>query len=360
MRILGPQPLDPGPLHRYGCDMSGHSAAHVRRITATIVVCALVVATVIAVLNRQLIQDEFAAASFKPTDSIIELKRSLDLTDAGRRVFLASRPTLDGTQYFNTQCAQVQHGATGHVLGCFVEDRIHLYNVTDPRVSGIVEVTAAHELLHATFARMRPGDRAALSEKLRKLYEERSREDPDLAQRMEMYSTLPPSAFAAELHSIFGSEQADLPDWLEEHYAQWFADRSAITESYRAYRSVFQGLQNEASSLRGRMSTLRSDIEARKVTYDADVAAHDADLAEFNQRSKNREFATNAAAREEISASLKARRAALEQSLNSLQDDINRYNEMRTELEQLAKLSTELEGHLDSALAPITTRPSEE
>lgn len=340
--------------------MSGRPAAHVRRIIATTVACIIVAVTVIAVMNRQLIQDEFAAARFSPTESIIELKQSLNLTDAGQRVFLASRPTLDGTQYFNTQCAQVQHGASGHVLGCFIEDRIHLYNVTDPRVSGIVEVTAAHELLHAAFARMRPGDQSALAEKLRKLYEERSQEDPDLSQRMAMYATLPPAAFAAELHSVFGSEQAELPDWLEEHYAQWFADRSTITESYREYRSVFQGLQNEASSLRSRMEALRADVEARKVTYDEDVASYDADLADYNRRNKNREFAANTKAGEALSAALKARRVTLEQSLDSLQDDINRYNEMRAELEQLAKLSTELDGHLDSALAPITTRPSQD
>lgn len=340
--------------------MSGPPAALARRIIATSLVCALVAAIVVAVLNRQLIQDEFSAASFQPTESVTELKNSLQLTDEGRRVFLASHPTLDGTQYFNTQCSQVQHGATGHVLGCFVEDRIHLYYVTDPRVSGIVEVTAAHELLHATYSRMRPGDRAALGEKLRKLYDERSQEDPDLAKRMEMYTGLPRTAFAAELHSVFGSEQEDLPEWLEAHYAQWFTNRAGITATYRGYRGVFQGLQSEASDLRTRMETLRSDVEERKVTYDEAVSAYDADAADFNRRVKLREFDTDPATRDSLDSALKERRAALKHDLEGLQSDIKRYNEMRSELEKLASISTELEGHLDSALAPVTTRPSQD
>lgn len=338
--------------------MSGPPAARVRHIIAIVLACALIAATVVAVMNRQLIQDKISAASFTPTAAVIDLKDSLKLTDEGTRIFLASRPTLDGTQYFNTQCSEVKHGAAGHVLGCFIEDRIHLYNVADPRVSGIVKVTAAHELLHAAYARMQPGDRTALAEKLLKLYDERSQEEPDLTRRMEMYASLPRTAFAAELHSVFGSEQEDLPEWLEEHYAQWFTNRAEITKSYRGYQSVFRGLQNDASDLRSRMKELRIDVEERKVEYDKAVAAFDADTAEFNRRNKKREFASNPKAGEAINRSLKERRAGLNQTLTELQDDIAHYNEMRTELEHLGNVSTQLEAHLDSALAPITTRPN--
>lgn len=339
--------------------MSGRPAARVRRIIATTLACALVIITVYAVLNRQSIQDRFAAATFEAPTRVIDLKRSLHLTEAGSRIFLASHPTVDGSQHFNTQCSQVKDGATGHVLGCYVDERIHLFDVVDPRVSGIVEVTAAHELLHATYARMRPGDRSLLAEKLRKLYEERAQKSPDLVERMSMYAGLPDAAFAGELHSVFGSEVADLPDWLEEHYAEWFTHRSAITETYRAYRGVFQGLKNDAANIRERMKTLRADVETRMATYDEDVKAYDKDSAALDRRVAKREFADSPKLKKQLERGLEQRRTELKETLDRLQDDIDRYNEMHAQLELLGDLSTELEEHLDSALAPITTRPTE-
>lgn len=339
--------------------MSGQPAARVRRIIAVVLACLFVAATVYAVINRQLIQDQVSAARFDASSTVLELKRGMHLTESGERIFLASRPTLDGSQHFNTQCAEVQHGATGHVLGCFTQDRIHLFAVTDPRLSGIVKVTAAHELLHATYARMRPGDRAALAEKLRKLYKERSQSDPDLAERMSMYASLSDAAFAAELHAVFGSEQENLPDWLEEHYAQWFKHRSMIAGTYRTYLGVFRGIKNEASTLRSQMSTLRADVEQRKADYDEAVAAYDKDAADLKRRGTKRELKDDPGTWARLNKELDARRVSLKGTLEDLQDDVNRYNEMRTELEQLATLSTELEQHLDSALAPITTRPTD-
>ena len=339
--------------------MSGRPAAGARRAIATILVCALIALMVYAVLNRQLLQDRFAAATFDAPTSITELKQSLQLTEAGARIFLAAEPTLDGSQNFNAQCSRVQEGATGHVLGCYIDDHIHLFNVTDPRVSGIVEVTAAHELLHATWARMRPGDRTLLTEKLRKLFDERSQEDPDLAARMAMYQDLPEPAFAAELHSVLGSELAELPGWLEEHYAQWFTDRASIAQTYKAYRSVFQGLKNEATTLQQSMHTLRVSVEERKAAYDEDLAVYESDLSDFERRNKNREFVHDPKLRDSMRADLRSRHTRLDATLKELQDDIDRYNEMRADLENLSQLSVELEEQLDSALAPVTTRPSQ-
>ncbi|MHA3683078.1 hypothetical protein ACXR2W_02310 [Leucobacter sp. HY1908] len=338
--------------------MSGRPAARVRRVIATLLACAIIAATVYAVLNRQILQDEFAAATYDAPSSVIALEESLNLTEAGTRVFLASHPTLDGSQHFNTQCSQLQEDALGHVLGCYIDDRIHLFNVTDPRVSEIVQVTAAHELLHAAYARMRPGDRAMLAEKLRQLYEERSQEDPDLKQRMAMYEALSDAGFAGELHSVFGSEQAELPDWLEEHYAQWFTDRAGIVAGYESYRSVFQDLKHEAGTLRDQMKELRTNVEERKVSYDKELASYDADVAAFNRSGKKGSSSRDTAARQRERAALEARRVALKRTLDELQRDIDHYNEMRSQLETLGQLSTELEQQLDSALAPVTTRPT--
>ena len=96
------------------------------------------------------------------------------------------------------------------MLGCFADRRIRLFEVTDERLTGVVETTAAHELLHASWVRLSRDERASLSETLIAEYEERAKVDEDFKQRMSVYESLSRSAFANELHSVFGTEVGEL------------------------------------------------------------------------------------------------------------------------------------------------------
>ena len=321
------------------------------------VVLLLGTVTVVGLMNRQVIQDSFAAIGYEPTARESRLLEDLDLTRQGERIFLASHPTVDGSQYFTQQCAEVDHSEQGHVLGCYSNHRIHLFDVTDERVSGVVEVTAAHELLHAAYARLGEGDKLTLADRLRREYEARVVSDPALKERMSVYEHLSDAAFANELHSVFGTEVRELPDWLEHHYATWFADRGALLDRFDAYHSVFADLQDEARALSADMETLRADIEARKVVYDADVTAYNEDTNDLNARNKRKEFARDPDAFNAIRDELQARRTELESRLQLLQADIDRYNEMRSRLVELSELSAELDQQLNSDLAPISSDP---
>ncbi|QYM76186.1 hypothetical protein [Leucobacter luti] len=319
----------------------------------------LIGAVVFAATYRQEIKDHFSAAGFEPSQRVTEVLSSLRLSEAGERVFLATHPTVDGSQNFNEQCAEVDHSEEGHVLGCFTHDRIHLYDVTDDRVTGIVEVTAAHELLHATFARLGEGDRAALSAKLRQEYDRMSATDPDLKERMSVYEHLSDTAFANELHSVLGTEVRELPGWLERHYEQWFRDRRSIVDAFASYHAVFVDLQNQADSIRSEMKALRADVEARKVAYGDAVDQFNADAADFGARNERFEFSAAPDEFERIRAELEWRRGDLEVTLTGLQADIDRYNALRDQLTALSEVSSDLDQQLNSDLAPVTTRPTE-
>lgn len=320
---------------------------------------ALVVAVCVAVSFRQEIKDHFAAVAFDPSVRVSEVSHDLRLTEAGERIFLATHPTVDGSQHFNAQCAGVDHSEQGHVLGCFTQDRIHLYDVTDERVAGIVEVTAAHELLHATFARLGEGDRAALTAKLRQEYERLSVDDAELRERMSVYEHLSDSAFANELHSVLGTEVRELSDDLEAHYARWFRDRGAIVDTFARYHAVFVDLQRQADEIQAEMTALREDVERRKVEYGAAVEQFNADAADFSARNERFEFSDAPAAFEQVRGDLEWRRAELELTLTELQGDIDRYNALRDQLSALSEVSSALDQHLNSDLAPVTTRPTE-
>ncbi|MBL3700351.1 hypothetical protein [Leucobacter luti] len=319
----------------------------------------LIGAVVVTVMNRQQIKDHFSAVAFEPSARVSEVLTSLRLSESGERVFLATHPTIDGSQHFNEQCAEVDHSEQGHVLGCFTHDRIHLFDVSDDRVTGIVEVTAAHELLHATFARLGEGDRAALSAKLRQEYDELAEENPELKERMSVYEHLSDTAFANELHSVLGTEVRELPGWLERHYEQWFKDRGAIVDGFASYHAVFVDLQQQAEDIRAEMTTLRADVEQRKIDYGAAVDQFNADAAEFSARNERFEFSDSPDEFERVRADLEWRRGELEVTLEQLQADIDRYNALRDQLTALSEVSSELDQQLNSDLAPVTTRPTE-
>jgi len=337
--------------------MGKRARTAVARTLGLLVLAAVVVAGTVAFAHRQDIQDHFKARAFEPSDRVVEVLDNLDLTDSGERIFLASEATVDGGQRFNEQCDEVDHSEQGHVLGCFANGRIHLFDVTDERVSGIVEVTAAHELLHAAWSRLGDGERAELIPRLRDAYEEISAGDPDLADRMTVYTHLSDAAFANELHSVLGTEVRELPQWLEQHYARWFEDRGALVDHFDDYHAVFADLQQQSEALQAEMTALRSDVERRNADYDAAVEQFNRDVSQFNARNERYEFAADPGEFTRIRDELQARRAALETTLAGLQADIDRYNEMRDHLQELGQLSTELDQQLDSDLAPVTTRP---
>lgn len=322
---------------------------------ATLLVLSLIV---FAVMHRQEIQDRFRAIGYTPSASVVATLHDLHLTEEGERIFLATRPTIDGSQRFNEQCVGVDHTDEGHVLGCYTGNRIHLFEVSDERVKGIVGVTAGHELLHAVFARLGEGERSELSAKLREAYEQLTENNPDLEERMSLYQHLGDSAYANELHSILGTEVRDLPEWLERHYARWFADREALLDAFDDYHSVFVDLQNQAQSLERTMRTLRLDVEERKADYDAAVEKFNADAAAFAERNDRLEFSDDPRAFERIRGELADRRSELQATMAGLEADIDRYNELREKLSALSETSSELDQQLNSELAPVTTRPS--
>lgn len=329
------------------------------RSLGCLVILLLLIAGAVAFMHRQAIQDHFRAWGFDPSPRTVEVMDELQLTSTGERIFLASRPTVDGSQLFNEQCADVDHSEEGHVLGCFSGDRIHLFDVPDERVQGIVEVTAAHEVLHAAYARMSESDRASLAERLRNTFDVLSLEHPELAERMAVYEHLSDAAFANELHSVLGTEVHDLPDWLEQHYAQWFTDRAALVGHFDAYHSVFIELRDQADALEAEMSALRSDVEQRNLAYDQAVEQFNADAADFRARNERFEFSEQPDEFARIRDELEVRRTDLQATLEALQADIDRYNGLRDQLTELSQLSSELEQQLNSDLAPVTTRPDE-
>jgi chromosome segregation ATPase len=217
-----------------------------------------------------------------------------------------------------------------------------------------------HELLHAAFARLGDDQRSELADKLYALYEELAAENPVLEERMSVYAGLSRIAFANELHSVLGTEVADLPDWLEQHYSEWLNDRASIVTYFESYHAIFDELKQRASELQSLMAALREDVEHRSAVYDDEVQQFYADWENFVQRNEAFEFSDNPDEFYRLRDEFYERRDALGAEMRSLNADIERYEQMRAELLELSELNHELEQQLDSGLAPPAPAPTQE
>ncbi|GAA3585176.1 hypothetical protein GCM10022198_05580 [Klugiella xanthotipulae] len=321
------------------------------RFGTALACAAIAVIAILGFTNRQLISDQISIWGFTPSPSVTQVQERMQLTDRGDFVFLASNPTLESSSLFNDQCAQVDHSEEGHVLGCFTGSRIHLFMVDDERLDGIVDVTAAHELLHAVYARLTDGEKADLNKTLNAEYQKLSKSNPELTERMSVYQSLPEDRFVNELHSVLGTEVGALSGELEKHYAETFRDRAAVVTFFDNYHAVFTSLQDEAEKIESEMSELGESIETRSTTYQEDLGVLNADIASFNQRLSDGEISSQTQYNTERSA-LVTRADALEAARNTLKTDVTRYKDLRKRLLELDAKSKELNRVINSNLAP--------
>ncbi|MFC4223701.1 hypothetical protein [Lysinibacter cavernae] len=323
-----------------------------KRIPVLIIVAVILGALVfLGFSNKQAIEDQFTIWGFTPTAEVTAVQNRLQLTGEGTTAFLASAPTLESSQRFNEQCLNVDHSDEGHVLGCFTGSRIHLFKVDDERLDGIVEVTAAHELLHATYSRLSAGEQEQVNNELEAEYERLKPEHPEIEERMQVYANLPHASFVNELHSVLGTEVADLSPELEEHYAKYFTSRSVILDLFESYHSVFTAIQSEATDIEAQMKELGDSIESRSATYQTDVTQLNADILSFNERAAAGDFRTATQFASE-KAPLEERRVALETTRAQLETDVETYNGLRDRLLELDAKSQELNRVINSGLAP--------
>lgn len=219
-------------------------------------------------MYRQTVVDFIRYHTYTPTKDALVLADSSDMTQAGRYVFYVSKPTVDDKKGFNEHCRD-QHEERTVVLGCYKEQKIFVYNITDQRLYGVEEVTAAHEMLHAAYERMPQSEKLAVNKMLQ---EELTRiTDKKLRETAEAYSRQHASQVWDELHSIIGTEYGSLAPDLEVHYKKYFADRNKVVALAAAYEGVFttskqrlKALDDELATVKGQIDTIATDLSGYK------------------------------------------------------------------------------------------------
>jgi hypothetical protein len=312
-------------------------------------VVALLLAGVVAAApwdaqRRQAYADQWIVWTEPPAPRIEQLAEDLTLTETGRRIFFASRPQIDEASDFREHCPL----EAGVVLGCYGGGLIYVFDVTDERLSGTVEATAAHELLHAVYERMSPSDRARIDALVAEVVAHLPDTDPNVAT----VAGYEPSQHADEWHSRIGTGYADLPQELADHYAEIFADRSQVIAFEQARTAQLDDYTARIDQLSAELDAGLADLQARSAAYDAAVDELESDIDDFNRRASIVGAFASQEEFEKERAKLLERQDALEADRVQLNADVDAYNAKLEELKSLDAERAELYSQLDSHAAP--------
>ena len=307
----------------------------------------LVFALTVFLFRQQLI-DQYNVWSYHPSAEVSRIAAAVKFNPTGEFYFYTSHPEIDGRSDFNSHCTQQDEKTA--ILGCYSAGRIYVFDVTDSRLDGIKEVTAAHEMLHAAYERLPDSEK----QKIDRLVEVQlaSVTDTRIKDLIELYDKTEPGERANELHSILGTEVKDLSPELEAYYARYFKDRSALVAMSEKYESIFKEINEEQNNLVEELNSLAADITARSVTYNNDTNKLNADITSFNQKANSGGFDSQAEF-DTARRSLLARQTELQAARATLNSMIATYNSKRQRLETLNGQAESLNRSINSQLSPV-------
>lgn len=313
------------------------------------IVSVLMIVAVILVLSpwdrsrAQWLSDQFTVLTQPSPASITAIADATGMSDEGRLIFLASTPEVEKAEKFNSDCAVESQGT----LGCFDGHDIYIFKVTDPRLQGTIEVTAAHEMLHAAYQRLSLDEQKKVDAMVAEAVAKLPPDDPVFTDM----ASYPKDQWPDEWHSRLGSEFGDLPPALEKYYARYFDDRGKVLALAKTSTALLRQLQEQLSSLQAKADSLSDQIDDRTATYDAALASYTADVDAFNEKADSGGFDSQAqfdAAR----AALVARQKALEKEQSALNDLVAQYNGIVAKLTALDADYADLYHSLDSTSGP--------
>ncbi len=325
------------------------AASNKRIVIRTIVTTLLTIAvSAFVTLYGQRVVDMTMAAQYQPSDKISSVNERLDLTSRGTDLFYASKPAIQGAETFNANC-QSQERTTA-ILGCYYKSQIYLYDIQNQNLDGTLEVTAAHEMLHAAYERLNFIEKIQVDKMIERQYEV-IKNDSALKKTMEYYRTAEPNDLVNELHSILGTTVVKLNPDLESYYGQYFSDRQDIVKLNEKYNAIFGEVSKKAEELSVKIKAMEPEIQAELATYDADRAQMELDIESFNQRATSGGFTTQSSFYAARNA-LMARTAALNARRDAINAKVNEYNAYVEELNNLSVKAYELNKSINGAEAP--------
>jgi hypothetical protein len=256
-----------------------------------------------AAANRQNLWDWWQLKHYQAPPTVAQLADQDAMTDYARKVFYVNHPAIDDKTSFSKACAASGSREQTIILGCYHGNQggIFVLSVDDPRLSGVEQVTAAHEMLHAAYDRLSSSDKQQVNKQLLAYYQN-DLHDQRIRDTIEAYKKSEPDELVNEMHSIFGTEIANLPAGLEKYYGRYFSNRGQVAAYAAQYQSAFTSrqaalsqLETQLDSLKTQIQNLEADLKSKRAEIDArqselvaarnsgNVAAYNAGVPGYNR-----------------------------------------------------------------------------
>ena len=261
-----------------------------------IIVASWLALAALLLANRQNLFDWWQLRNYKAPAVVSQLASEDTMTPYAIKIFEVNHPAIDDKTAFNKYCPN-DGGEQTIVLGCYHSDQagIFVLNVSDPLLLGVEQVTAAHEMLHAAYDRLSTSERNKIDAMLLDYYNN-DLKDPRILSTIAAYKRTEPNAVVNEMHSVFGTEVANLPAPLEQYYKKYFTDRHKITSFAAQYQSEFTSKQNEVSQDDSALGAMKTQIASTQSDLSNKLTAINSEQSQLSSyKNSNNIFTYNSA-----------------------------------------------------------------
>ena len=310
---------------------------------------ALLALPFILYFNAQALTDWWQLRGYTPPLAVVKLANDDGLTPYARHMFYVNHPDVESNAaQFRKNCGETEKTI---ILGCYRsgQNGIFIYNVTDPRLAGVQEVTSAHEMLHAAYDRLSSKDKSYIDRLLLDYYNH-DLHDQRILDTMNSYKQSEPNDLVNEMHSIFGTEIASLPQPLEQYYKKYFADRSIITKDAASYQGEFTTREDQIKADDAQLADMKTQIDTEEQALSNQLAKINSDRARLDSlRSSGRVNEYNSQV-----AGFNQEVDSYNSNIIKLRSDIKAYNELVDARNAIASELASLDQSIDTRQAPQT------
>jgi hypothetical protein len=286
--------------------------------------------------NQTNLQEWLDTNPHPPSAEIERLAKATTMTRSAQRLFYRQNPVIEQRREFWNSCRKVP--VKGVMLGCYTRQgrisKISIQAVTEPKLNGIMEITAAHEMLHAAYDTLNDFERDRMTQKLEQAVSRVN--DPRLLKVLEQYKADDRPRYLNELHSHLGTELMDFANpELDQYYERYFTNRrQLVTFAVKSGAAVRQ-IDERAEVLKPEIDRQEADLKARKTDLDqtdkALASNSQALAAQMNQVTRTRESAERALAMGDRSGVIE-----FETEKSRFNEEVTRHNEqVRQQQEQV-------------------------
>ena len=316
-------------------------------VWAGVTLLALIALLLVVYFNAQALEDWWRLRGYNPPAAIASLAVQDDMTAYAKHVFYVNHPDLESSAgQFRSDCGASEKTI---ILGCYHSDQdgIFLYDVQDPRLNGVEQVTAAHEMLHAAYDRLSSQDKNYVDNLLLDYYHHDLR-DQRIIDTINTYKQSEPNDVVNEMHSVFGTGIANLPPPLETYYQRYFSNRQQVAAYANAYEGEFTSRQDQIQADDAQLAKMKTNINTEESDLRAELSQINSDRAQLDGLRSSGQIA-------QYNASVAGFNSEVDNYNNGvgkLRSDIAAYNQLVGSRNAVATDLASLSQALDTRLTP--------